>query len=1173
MTYIPPKKFTTDKLPATGEDGDMAFHDTLKTPLYWNNGWHQTTDGAFVGPIDLFLIAGQSNAHGHADVSGLDDDQLTTNDVLFHTSWHHGTSNASDTQYYIDWSTDVVAGETTGTADTVPIDNTKFGPEVGFARRAKELSSTKAKIGILKYAVGASQLTADQDNTTNNFSDWDLTATGDREGDALRGWKSAVTDGLSKLTAAGLSYNIKGLIWWQGESGGTVDNYKALFTHMRDYLDKPNLPIIVTVINYVDSIRDKYFQLATDDDYIEYVDSGEFGHMEHGGNPNHVGAIGEGGSPKDMFNIGMEYANVFATMFGESPIAKIDQTITFPEQPTKDLISGTHIIQDVHASSGLDVTYTSSDTSIATIADGVVTMLSIGTITITATQAGDNSYNPVSATQTLVIADSLWNPEFDNGVASWWDASDTNSLTIESGTGTVTEWRNKTAGGPDFVQWIGDADQSTETVDGSDLDTIHLNNDALKTTILTNTQAEILGFTVDPTKQKDLIWYFVARVDPSVEQTTMPNNNEALIWFGGSTSSAPTGTLRQHILLNTSNSSTNNLFWYDHLASNTPSTILYHTKNATYPAATSPDWLMIGTRFNYSGDNMSTWQVGGPVVVDSALSNDPVDTNVNIYLNKYQKTLEGEWGEIVVSSSTDQATRQRTEGYLAHKWGLIARLPSDHPYKSNAPGTGLWTPSETTTTLWLDADDAASITHSSNAVSQWSDKSGNGTNMVQSTASKKPTLTNNGSNSLPTLTFDGVDDSLLSTQSVGASQAFTVYSVVRNISQSTRRDYLFDGTANDTTRCLISLNQAGKVMIYAGEIPGSPGTDWGNSNISTPSGFFIVAAIFDGSTSQIGVNGTHISNIDIHTNSLGSMRMGTNYGAVNDFFEGDIGEFIIVDGVDPQSNIERIEGYLAHKWDLVSNLPSDHKFKYSAPTGPTGDDLHWTPDTVQDISVWFDAADLDGDGHVDYSSPGAISSWNDKSGNDRHASSAVGTPQLSTTDGPNNGRVVKFLKNQDYMPVDGSFFVKDMFFVFRSPTATWDGYGGPLGRNPEAGNNLRGSNYITQHLDTIFHSNQYPDEVHKNGVALSGNFDLVTIDDYMIVRVVVNDNDTTDNAYHMIARVTGLSCSLDIAEIVAFGSKVSDADADSVEGYLAHKWGLEGELPSTHTYKAVPPEL
>jgi hypothetical protein len=29
--------------------------------------------------------------------------------------------------------------------------------------------------------------------------------------------------------------------------------------------------------------------------------------------------------------------------------------------------------------------------------------------------------------------------------------------------------------------------------------------------------------------------------------------------------------------------------------------------------------------------------------------------------------------------------RQKTEGYLAHKWGLTASLPSGHPYKVNPP--------------------------------------------------------------------------------------------------------------------------------------------------------------------------------------------------------------------------------------------------------------------------------------------------------------------------------------------------------------------------------------------------------------------------------------------------------------------------------------------------------
>jgi hypothetical protein len=40
---------------------------------------------------------------------------------------------------------------------------------------------------------------------------------------------------------------------------------------------------------------------------------------------------------------------------------------------------------------------------------------------------------------------------------------------------------------------------------------------------------------------------------------------------------------------------------------------------------------------------------------------------------------------IVTSSSASTFDRQRIEGYLAHKWGLTANLPNDHPYKTAAP--------------------------------------------------------------------------------------------------------------------------------------------------------------------------------------------------------------------------------------------------------------------------------------------------------------------------------------------------------------------------------------------------------------------------------------------------------------------------------------------------------
>ena len=48
--------------------------------------------------------------------------------------------------------------------------------------------------------------------------------------------------------------------------------------------------------------------------------------------------------------------------------------------------------------------------------------------------------------------------------------------------------------------------------------------------------------------------------------------------------------------------------------------------------------------------------------------------------------LQGSFSEfILLPTEADTNTRQKLEGYLAHKWGLTANLPSHHPYKAVAP--------------------------------------------------------------------------------------------------------------------------------------------------------------------------------------------------------------------------------------------------------------------------------------------------------------------------------------------------------------------------------------------------------------------------------------------------------------------------------------------------------
>jgi hypothetical protein len=66
----------------------------------------------------------------------------------------------------------------------------------------------------------------------------------------------------------------------------------------------------------------------------------------------------------------------------------------------------------------------------------------------------------------------------------------------------------------------------------------------------------------------------------------------------------------------------------------------------------------------------------------------PIRTGLTV--GSYDSTNSGgnatQYEIIALSSEPSQEERQKLEGYLAHKWGLTANLPQDHPYKATTPG-------------------------------------------------------------------------------------------------------------------------------------------------------------------------------------------------------------------------------------------------------------------------------------------------------------------------------------------------------------------------------------------------------------------------------------------------------------------------------------------------------
>ncbi|WP_372752102.1 DNRLRE domain-containing protein [Mariniflexile sp.] len=91
----------------------------------------------------------------------------------------------------------------------------------------------------------------------------------------------------------------------------------------------------------------------------------------------------------------------------QTGIVKQDQTIKFFTIPNK-VVGSADFTPEATASSGLPVSFSSTNTSVATIVNGKIHIVSTGTTTITATQAGDANYNAApNTTQELRVVDAV----------------------------------------------------------------------------------------------------------------------------------------------------------------------------------------------------------------------------------------------------------------------------------------------------------------------------------------------------------------------------------------------------------------------------------------------------------------------------------------------------------------------------------------------------------------------------------------------------------------------------------------------------------------------------------------------------------------------------------------------------------------------------------------------
>lgn len=234
-----------------------------------------------------------------------------------------------------------------------------------------------------------------------------------------------------------------------------------------------------------------------------------------------------------------------------------------------------------------------------------------------------------------------------------------------------------------------------------------------------------------------------------------------------------------------------------------------------------------------------------------------------------------------------------------------------------------WTPLElgSAVTVWYDASDAATVTLTDSKVSQLDDKSGNARHATQGTADNRPVVASAVQNGLDGLRFyeDSTND-WLSVPSTGVTaQPYAIFAVLRYNAASSP-EMVFMNSSGPS----FQDDSQNRPEIYAGTglNAGVQSANWA-----------IQGGVYNSTSSSVIWNGTVTTgNAGTSVISGATSRLGNRTDATTTSrFRGWLGEFLIYNGNPSTADRQRLEGYLAWKWGLTGNLPSNHPHKNIRP--------------------------------------------------------------------------------------------------------------------------------------------------------------------------------------------------------------------------------------------------
>lgn len=265
-----------------------------------------------------------------------------------------------------------------------------------------------------------------------------------------------------------------------------------------------------------------------------------------------------------------------------------------------------------------------------------------------------------------------------------------------------------------------------------------------------------------------------------------------------------------------------------------------------------------------------------------------------------------------------------------------AYLGTQLVYQENTVAPSSWLPTQITgLQCWLDATDHDTLYDNDHGnLGQWVDRTGNGHEFTQPLVTQQPVW-----NGTDTVTFDGgdrlVNDTLQFDDAYIWGDTTTGHSVF----------VVAKSTGDDVSRLLASPQEPR--FLFGGGVStgdnnfmvayGHTTRNYNSTSVLTPvnslSSVNILGVVNTQDTQTTPYyNGQALDTIDGQMTAFTGLNIGAgSYSVVDGTWSGDVHEIVIFDLQLSSPDREKVEGYLAWKWNLVDKLATAHAYKLAPP--------------------------------------------------------------------------------------------------------------------------------------------------------------------------------------------------------------------------------------------------